>query len=142
MTDIDKSRLIAAIATRLKIRLDENDPAFVLVELNRLVLDQAVQDVLQKVRDIESRLTTRPDFDPHAAEEFATVVARRLAASHSQRPTAHPGVESKVVAGNSPARIRTHSACTWATALVSAIVLALCSLAIGYQLGVMHDRLP
>ena len=52
MNDLDKSRLIATIAARLKIRLDEDDPAFVLVELNRLVLDQTVRDAMRRVREL------------------------------------------------------------------------------------------
>lgn len=50
MSNIDKSRLIAAVAARLKIRLDKNDPAFVLVELNPPVLNQTVRDLIEKVR--------------------------------------------------------------------------------------------
>jgi hypothetical protein len=41
---VDKRKMIGAIAERLGIRLDENDPAFVLVELNRLALEEAGRD--------------------------------------------------------------------------------------------------
>jgi len=46
MSDPDRSHLIAAVAARLKIRLDEDDPAFVIIELNRLILGEIVKDAL------------------------------------------------------------------------------------------------
>jgi hypothetical protein len=80
MNDIDKSQLIAAVATRLKVRLDENDPAFLLVELNRMILDQAVRDVLEESRRHISRIA-REAPDPAWAEHFARLVAKHLAAT-------------------------------------------------------------
>lgn len=42
---MDKAKLIAAIVERHKVRLDEDDPAFILVDLNQIVLNEAVKDI-------------------------------------------------------------------------------------------------
>ena len=115
MTDLEKSRLIAAIAARLKIRLDEDDPAFVLVELNRLVLDQTVRDALQRVRDLGP--IRSPSNGEELAKEFAAFVAQSVVTKLS-RP---PGTQVWV----------------WAAALVCAFTVTLFALAAGYELGGM-----
>ena len=142
MTEIDKSRLIAAVAARLKIRLDENDPAFVLVELNRLILDQTVRDVLEKVRDIESRLTTSPGRDPQAAEKFAALIADRLAKDVSPKATAPPGAQRKEAAVHTAPNFTSAAASAWAVALACALFLAPGAFWIGYRLGLAHASLP
>lgn len=41
--------MVAIVAERLKIRLDEDDPAFVLVELNRLALEETAAAVVDEL---------------------------------------------------------------------------------------------
>lgn len=43
---MDKQKLIAEIVHRFDIKLDHDDPAFILVELNRLVLEDSAQKVI------------------------------------------------------------------------------------------------
>src|SRR5437870_1321765 len=46
----DVKRLIAEVAARNGIRLDSDDPAFCLVTLNQLVLEEAGQKVAEEIR--------------------------------------------------------------------------------------------
>ena len=119
MNDLDKSRLIATIAARLKIRLDEDDPAFVLVELNRLVLDQTVRDALQRVRELWP-LRAQPSRSEEFATEFAALVAQNVVA---KLPKAEP-----------PARSGPNLF-AWAATLGSVLAVTLFAMAVGYQLG-------
>ena len=118
MTDLEKSRLIAAIAARLKIRLDENDPAFVLVELNRLVLDQTVRDALRRVREFG------PIRPPPRGEEFA----REFAALVAQ------GVVARLPKPEKPVRPGPNLL-AWTAALGSILAVTLLELTVYYQLG-------
>ncbi len=74
MSQIDKTQLIAAIAARLKVRLDERDPAFILVELNRLVLEEAVACALKEAAPLADRITA-------AGNNMALNIARDAARS-------------------------------------------------------------
>ena len=124
MIDADKTRLIAAVAARLKIRLDENDPAFVIVELNRLVLEQTVRDALQRVREFGPALQRRPG--DQATADFAALVAQRVVAklAEAEKRTSGPATES--------AYVRT-------AALACTLVLMLFAATLGYLLGVAHS---
>ena len=118
MNDLDKSRLIATIAARLKIRLDEDDPAFVLVELNRLVLDQTVRDAMRRVRELGP--VRRQPKSEEVAKEFAALVAQSLNAKLPKPPTP-PGTGPNVL--------------TWSTALACMLLVTLLAMAVGYELG-------
>jgi hypothetical protein len=47
---MDLRALIGEVAARNQIRLEEDDPAFALVTLNQLVLEQTVAELVQQVR--------------------------------------------------------------------------------------------
>ena len=53
---MDKGKMIAAIVERLKVRLDEDDPAFVLVELNRLALEQTARTVVEQLEPLTGQI--------------------------------------------------------------------------------------
>jgi|GEM_PF-3792276 len=55
---MNKSDLIAAIVTSHNIKLEANDPAFVLVELNRLVLENHSQELLKLLAEVSDQSTT------------------------------------------------------------------------------------
>ena len=48
--------MVAAIVERLKVRLDEDDPAFVLVELNKLALEETAQALVDQLEPIPTRI--------------------------------------------------------------------------------------
>jgi hypothetical protein len=86
MSDDGRTRLIGAIAARLKIRLDEDDPAFVQVELTRLVLDQILGDAITRIAPLLQRIEQllhrieqlRLPDDAALAEVVAALVAKEL----------------------------------------------------------------
>ena len=49
---MDRARMVALVTERLKVRLDEDDPAFVLVELNRLALEETASIVVDRFVDL------------------------------------------------------------------------------------------
>jgi hypothetical protein len=52
MNEAEKDYVIAALAVRAKVRIDKNDPAFILVELSRIVLDQFMRDAVRNLKDL------------------------------------------------------------------------------------------
>jgi len=80
---LDRDRMIAEVLERAKARVDRDDPAFVLVELNRLALEDAVNALAARVGTIVSQLETAGRTAgasvgrvaaAHAAEAFANAV--------------------------------------------------------------------
>lgn len=51
---MDMNRLMAEALTRHGVKLDANDPAMVIVTLNRLMLEEAVQEVADEIRKAAS----------------------------------------------------------------------------------------
>jgi hypothetical protein len=52
MNEAEKDYVIAALAVRAKVRIDKNDPAFILVELSRIVLEQFMKDAVQNLKEL------------------------------------------------------------------------------------------
>lgn len=52
---MDKSAIIAALVTSHGIKLSEDDPAFVLVELNKIILKDNLEDLNKLLSEISSR---------------------------------------------------------------------------------------
>lgn len=53
---MNKAKIIAAIVEKFNIKLDKDDPAFVLVEMNKLALKETVTEVVGQFDDLLSRL--------------------------------------------------------------------------------------
>ena len=49
MAELDTGRLIGELARRYAIRMDDNDPAIAIVALNRLMLEQATEELSEAV---------------------------------------------------------------------------------------------
>jgi hypothetical protein len=109
---IDVERLLAEALSKHGIRLDPHDPAIVLVTLNRLVLEDAVECVAADIRKA-----------PREYEEAANRVQSRLGAAIATRLRAGAGV------GPSPA-IRSQWACL-ALGMAAAVGLLLTGIAVG-----------
>jgi hypothetical protein len=109
---IDVERLLAEALSKHGIRLDPHDPAIVLVTLNRLVLEDAVECVAADIRKATREY-----------EEAANRVQSRLGAAIATRLKAGAG------AGVSPA-IWGRWACL-ARGLAAAIGLFLTGIAVG-----------
>jgi hypothetical protein len=78
---IDVERLLAEALTKHGIRLDPHDPAIVLVTLNRLVLEDAVECVAADIREATRQY-----------EEAANRVQSRLGAAIATRLKAGAGI--------------------------------------------------
>ena len=78
---IDVERLLAEALTKHGIRLDPHDPAIVLVTLNRLVLEDAVDRVAADIRKATREY-----------EEAASRVQSRLGAAIATRLKAGAGI--------------------------------------------------
>ena len=64
---LDVKRLISEVASRNGIRLDEDDPAFCLVTINQIVLEETAAKIVEDVR------TATREFE-QAAERVASPV--------------------------------------------------------------------
>jgi len=75
---MDKSRLAVIVYKRTGFPLEEEDPAFVLVELNRLVLEGLLDEAAQ-------RLAERLDSLPERIRSSGTALAAEVASQGVQR---------------------------------------------------------
>ena len=50
MAYIDRNRLVAEMASRYGIRIDDNDPALAIISLNQLALEEATQSICEQLR--------------------------------------------------------------------------------------------
>ena len=63
-TTIDLKRLAAEVSVQHGIRVDPDDPMMAVVTLNRLVFEQAVAQVLERVQAVGERLRNRGGQGP------------------------------------------------------------------------------
>ena len=75
---MDKSRLSLAVYKRTGFALDPGDPAFALIELNRLVLEELIEEA-------GSRLAQQLNALPDRIHSSSTAVAAELASQGVQR---------------------------------------------------------
>ena len=109
---IDVERLLAEAVTQHGIRLDRNDPAVVLVTLNRLVLEEAAKSIMEEIR--------------RATREFegaASRVQTRLGAAVAAK--LKPGNGATISPESWPRRV------FWALGLGSGASLFLTGIAVG-----------
>ena len=55
-SSMDRQALIDAVFLKYRIRIDEDDPAFILVDLNRLALEQSIEGIDSKLEPAIQRL--------------------------------------------------------------------------------------
>lgn len=75
-----KNRIIGELAVRYKMRLDPDDPAFMLIEMNRIALESAAADSTRELKDSVSELSAQA----RALEERAAAIVDTIAATSSQ----------------------------------------------------------
>jgi ElaB/YqjD/DUF883 family membrane-anchored ribosome-binding protein len=59
MAQIDRKRLIGEMVSRHGIRLDQNDPVFVIVSLNQLALEETAQEIRRQSQETVQQLVER-----------------------------------------------------------------------------------
>ena len=85
---IDVERLLAEALTKHGIRLDPHDPAIVLVTLNRLVLEEAVECV---AADIRKATREYEEAANRVQGRLGAAIATRLKAGAGGTPAAQSG---------------------------------------------------
>lgn len=58
---MDRQALVDAVYLKYRIRIDKDDPAFILVDLNRLALEKSIEGIDSKLEPAIQRLETRLD---------------------------------------------------------------------------------
>jgi hypothetical protein len=71
----EKRQIIAALVERTGVRLDEDDPAIVLVELNRLMLERSANDAAEKLTLVAKQFV---DAATAQADDFVAVANEAL----------------------------------------------------------------
>jgi len=74
----EKARLAGAVYERAGVAIDPSDPAFALVELNRLVLQDAVDELVRQI-------TERTDSLPERVSVLTAVASKRMVELALQR---------------------------------------------------------
>lgn len=72
---MDQGKLIGEIVQRFGVKLDKDDPAFLLVELNRLVLEQAGDDLAGKLGELPGQVEAAGQ---RMLAELATRVTKQI----------------------------------------------------------------
>ena len=82
MTPSDLKRIAAEVSVQHGIRIDADDPMMAVVTLNRLVFEQAVAEVLERVQlrrcGISRRRQTRSRFVPERPRAGSSQLRRRV----------------------------------------------------------------
>ncbi len=73
---MDMNRLMAEAITRHGVKLDANDPAMVIVTLNRLMLEEAVHEVADEIRKAASEFEVAGE---RLQKGVGTALAREVA---------------------------------------------------------------
>jgi CHASE3 domain sensor protein len=77
MSSLNTKRMVGEIASRFGIRLDEADPAFVIVRLSQLVLEEASEQLIERAS------TNLREFEA-AVEKVQTRAGRYVAAEFNE----------------------------------------------------------
>jgi hypothetical protein len=103
----DVKRLIAEVVARNGIRIDPDDPAFCLVTLNQLVLEEAGKHVAEEIRaatkDFQTSLTK---VEARVGIIFARALKEVLTSVRSQVESEQSAGNAKNVRGGWPANTR------------------------------------
>ncbi len=147
---MDQNRLIAEVMQRTGIRLSPDDPAFVVVELNRLAFEDLIEKAGERLDPLAERIdkaarlaaaeVTRSTLRSISEE---TREARALIANEAREAAARASAEAdaarKVAAVAIEKMAAAHKAeARWKMAIVgalTALVIAVCAFSAGYALG-------
>lgn len=135
MGTVDVKRLIGEVASRHRILLREDDPAFAIVTLNQLVLDAIAKDLIQQVRrlvgefnDAAGRVQVRAGA-AIADEVRAAIEAARLAL---QRDLESGAVKARELVMEVHKAHTRRAAIRWITVgLLAAVALVACGVFLG-----------
>jgi hypothetical protein len=72
----DKRRIIAALVEKTGVKIDENDPAFIIVVLNQIMLENSASDAAKLIERAAEKFT---DAAVTQADDFIAVANEALA---------------------------------------------------------------
>lgn len=81
---MDRRAIIGHIAAKYNIKMDENDPAFLLVEINQIALEAANQDLESKIVQAREQLADAVEDMNTAAEKLVAAKMANLNTSLNQ----------------------------------------------------------
>jgi len=143
---MDRAKVCAEVLRRMGVKVGEDDPAFLLVEMNRLELEEAVSAVVE-------RLAPLPDIIEKAgwalAKEVATAAASvvdvKFAAAREtiarEADTARTAA-ARAISELAQAQRRAHTYKWLSLGLLFGSVLLVCGLAGGYALALTINASP
>ena len=82
----DIRELIGQVAARNNIRVDEDDPIFAVGTINRLMLEEAVEDLIKRIRAVN----VQPTVKIPAGYKLNVRVNRDILFDEPYRPTQSP----------------------------------------------------
>ena len=130
--------MVASIVERLKVRIDEDDPAFVIVELNRLALEATATAIVEHLQPLPGRIDDAAkrllaQVDATATHRTAEAVAHASILINSELVRATK-VASRLLE-DVAIRNRAVGALKWC---VLAGIGSLILVAVGYAAGFLH----
>jgi hypothetical protein len=137
---IDVRRLIGEVAARTGIRVEPDDPAFLLVTLNQLVLEDAVVQMCEQIRLGVAEFTEAVHKTEAHAGKILAVEVRESAAEireELQRDVATARIGAREIIYELHRKHTRVALIRWGFA---AIVLAAATFAAGFCLGVHFAR--
>jgi len=117
---VETKQLIAEVAARNGIRIDEEDPAFYIVTLNQLILEETARSLVAEMRN-----ATREFED--AAEKLQVRLGAALAQSQKQLLAS---LQHDLKNGIRPQRLRLPRPPRW-------LIAALVSIVVAFMLGLV-----
>ena len=143
---MDRAELCGEILRRMNVKVGEDDPAFLLVELNRLVLEEAVSTVIERLaplpRTIEQAGVILAKGVANAAarvvdEEFAAARDKIAKEADTARATA-----ARAICELAQAQRRAHTDKWLALGFLFGSVLLVCGVAAGYAFALAINTSP
>jgi hypothetical protein len=136
---MDRAKVCAEVLRRMSVKVGEDDPAFVLVEMNRLELEEAVSAVVERLAPLPSTIEKAGwALAKEVATAAASVVDAKFAAAREaiakEADTARAAA-ARAISELAQAQRRAHTYKWLALGLLFGSLLLACGLAAGYALA-------
>ena len=143
---MDRAEMCGEVFRRMGVKVGEDDPAFLLVELNRLALEEAVSIVVERLAPLPGTIEQAGwALAKEVAAAAARVVDVKFAAAREtiakEADTARAAAAS-AISELAQAQRRAHTGKWLALGFLFGSVLVVCGLAAGYALALAINTSP
>ena len=143
---MDRAKVCAEVLRRMGVKVGEDDPAFLLVEMNRLELEEAVSAVVERLAPLPGTIEKAGwALAKEVATAAAGVVDAKFAAAREtiakEADTARAAA-ARAISELAQAQRRTHTYKWLALGFLFASVLLVCGLTAGYALALAINTSP